>query len=542
MSTPSHLLFVGAVPSATGEAREVFFTHWQTAATAAEQTCLQKLLRATTIADEFADGVMLLPRLGTVSPWASKATDIAHRCGLVTLLRVERGWWYGKNGAELAVKVCDPMRQQILSADECEQWQQLFSATGECVIDETIALGNDAATGATVLAQENRARSLALAEDEINYLQQLYQQLGRDPTVAELMMFAQANSEHCRHKLFNGNWQLDNSNDTNDGQSLMAMIRRTHQANPQGVITAFNDNAAVVVGGGGSDFFPDADDIYRSHTSPQGVYVVAKAETHNHPTAISPYPGAATGSGGEIRDEAAAGRGATARAGFSGYMVSGINHAAHATCPPAPAHIASARQIIREAPLGAAAYNNEFGRPALAGFFRSFEQAHNERYFGFHKPVMLAGGLGHMLPSSVGKNEIPIGAYVLQLGGEGFRIGMGGGAASSRSGGDDAGLDFASVQRDNAEMQRRAQQVIETLRHREENPILSLHDVGAGGLANAVSELVHDAGRGVIVNLNAVPVQEQGMSAAEIWCNESQERYVLAILPTALEEFRRVCA
>lgn len=531
---PSLFTLYQSNPSSGKAARHnLFFTRWRTLPTEEDHTRIRRLLRAERAPARLADdGFVLLPRIGTVSPWSSKATDIAYRCGLSTLARVEHGWWYPGGDKALAEQVCDRMRQRVLFGTGANDWPQLFMLSDTATADETIALGDDAIAA---LRRQNEARSLALTADEIAYLAQLYQTLQRDPTAAELMMFAQANSEHCRHKLFNGLWH---SADDADGQSLMDFIRHTHAANPQGVITAFNDNSAVISSEGGSDFAVADDGVYRSHAPRDGLYIVAKAETHNHPTAISPYPGAATGSGGEIRDEAAAGRGAVTRAGFSGYMVSALENG---DAPPPPPHIASPRQIITEAPIGAAAYNNEFGRPALAGYFRSFEQQQGDRCFGFHKPAMIAGGIGHILPFSTGKHPLPVGALIVQLGGEGFRIGIGGGAASSRSGGDDEMLDFASVQRDNAEMQRRAQQVLETLRQRESNPILSLHDVGAGGLANAVSELVHDAGRGAHVDLNKVPVQEHGMSAAEVWCNESQERYVLALLPDEVKTLRQAC-
>lgn len=536
--------------AATDSARAVFFARWREAASAEDEALLRRLLQA--VADDeakeniAADGALLLPLAGTVSPWSSKATDIAHRCNLARLARVERGWWHADIAA--AQQACDRMRQQVLAAADFNQWQRLFAeaaAAEESTAAETTAAAMTADDIAAHIAQQNESQRLGLAAGEVAHLAACYAEAPggkRMPTRAELMMFAQANSEHCRHKLFNARWQCAGEDAAEaPPHSLMDFIRRTHNANPHGVITAFNDNAAVVEAAAGNDFAPGADDIYAEKDG--GLYLVAKAETHNHPTAISPFPGAATGSGGEIRDEAAAGCGAAARAGFSGYIVSSLSgDGSGAAVPPT---IATPQEIIAIAPLGAAAYNNEFGRPALAGFFRSYEETRGGRCFGFHKPLMLAGGLGHMLPQSAGKRALPVGALIVQLGGPGFRIGIGGGSASSRGGGRggaEAALDFASVQRDNAEMQRRAQQVLDALRRRTDNIILSLHDVGAGGLANAVCELVHDGGRGARVRLDAAPVGEANMTAAEIWCNESQERYVLVVAADAAETLAAVCA
>lgn len=514
------------------EAVELFFTAWRENASDALCARLQELLGAVLCedADIGVSGFIVIPRIGTISPWSSKATGIAHRCGLAELARVERGWWYPHKDIAEANALHDRMREKVFSGNECGHWRHLFPHN-MLVAVKVPPTGRFEATK-SALAEHSQEHGIGLTSDDIDYLVQMYAELGCQASFSELMMFAQANSEHCRHKFFNARWQRG-SEDT----SLMSFIRATHKVSPQGVITAFNDNSAVIRANAGADFAAEDDGIYKESKPNEGLYIVAKAETHNHPTAISPYPGAATGSGGEIRDEAAAGRGAVARAGFSGYIVSTLDGENNSP----PKHIASARQIMTEAPIGAAAYNNEFGRPALSGFFRTYQEEQSGRHFGYHKPVMLAGGIGHMLPYSAGKQDLPPESLIVVLGGESFRIGMGGGAASSRSGGADEGLDFASVQRDNAEMQRRAQQVLETLRRRENNPILSLHDVGAGGLSNAVTELVHSASRGALVDMEKIPIKEWDMSPEEIWCNESQERYVLAIAPEHKDEFEKVC-
>jgi phosphoribosylformylglycinamidine synthase len=390
------------------------------------------------------------------------------------------------------------------------------------------------------LGEANQRLGLALSEDEIEYLQHAYRRLGRDPTDAELTMFAQANSEHCRHKIFNADWIIDGERQP---QSLFSMIRHTHAATPQGTVVAYSDNAAVIEGRVAQRFFPDRN--LRYSFIQEETHSVIKCETHNHPTAISPFPGAATGAGGEIRDEGATGRGAKPKAGLVGYSVSNLR------IPGAvqpwegegtgkPERIASALDIMLEAPIGAAAYNNEYGRPNLCGYFRAFEMGSR----GYHKPIMLAGGLGSLRAQHAHKKAIPPGSLLIQLGGPGLLIGMGGGAASSMGAGSNvADLDFDSVQRDNAEIERRAQEVIDRCwQLGEANPILSIHDVGAGGLSNALPELVHGSGRGARIELRAVPVEDTGMSPREIWCNEAQERYVLAIAPRSLEGFRNICA
>ena len=529
----------------TIHAREVFFVCWEEEVN--ESLLLELLGNPVPFDEKFRDddgkvGYLLRPYDDLVSPWSSKATEVLHHCGLSNVKRVEQGRWFPAktNPTFLVSSVRDEMTQKMDTdiegdgyavVDVLNCWRDLFRR------DEREQGRNRFLTVEQIPAY-NDSEGLALSDTEIEYLADLYSQ--RKPMLAELMMFAQANSEHCRHKIFNARWQ---ETATDNGESLMDMIRRTHAANPRGVITAFADNAAVIEAATGEDFAPDKDGVYRRGNG--GLYIVAKAETHNHPTAISPYPGAATGSGGEIRDEAAAGRGAMACAGFSGYMVSPIHPSGEkASLPPPPSHIASSLQIMKDAPLGAAAFNNEFGRPALAGFFRAYGEKLNERDIGFHKPVMLAGGVGQMLPFAVGKCDIPPGAKIVQLGGPGFRIGIGGGSASSRANSGNGGnerLDFNSVQRENPEMQRRAQAVLDVFRRRKDSPILSLHDVGAGGLANAVCELVHAAGVGARIYLRDIPVGQHDLTAAEIWCNESQERYVLALATAAEAEFKAVC-
>src|SRR5687767_15602390 len=358
--------------------------------------------------------------------------------------------------------------------------------------------------------------------------------MGRDPTDAELTMFAQANSEHCRHKIFNADWIIDGARQP---QSLFAMIRHTHAANPQGTVLAYADNAAIIEGRDASRFHPDPQGVYRSHAGL--IHSVIKVETHNHPTATSPFPGASTGAGGEIRDEGATGRGSKPKAGLTGFTVSKLWDGQFGK----PAHIASPLQIMTEGPLGGAAFNNEFGRPNLAGYFRVYEQTIAGVRRGYHKPIMIAGGIGQISASQTHKLPFAAGTLLVQLGGPGMRIGMGGGAASSMAAGSNtAALDFDSVQRGNPEIQRRAQEVIN---HcwllGQNNPILAIHDVGAGGISNAFPELVDGAGKGATFDLRKVPLEETGLAPKEIWCNESQERYVIALDPAGLPLFDAMC-
>jgi phosphoribosylformylglycinamidine synthase len=510
-----------------------YFVETEGALGGQERKLLERLLDDGTPMLEGAGGEMFLvvPRLGTVSPWSSKATDIARNCGLAGVRRIERGTLYYLNtgNPSLAALLHDRMTQTVLrSLDEASR---LFGHIPPRPL-ESISV--------TEIGEANRRLGLALSDDEIEYLEHAYKGLGRDPTDAELTMFAQANSEHCRHKIFNADWIVDGERQP---QSLFSMIRHTHAASPRGTVLAYADNAAIIEGGQAQRFFPDESGVYRHHA--ELTHFVIKCETHNHPTAISPAPGAATGSGGEIRDEGATGRGAKPKAGLVGYSVShlrlpGLAHPWEAADPGKPGRIASALDIMLEAPIGAAAFNNEFGRPNLCGYFRTFEFGNR----GYHKPIMLAGGVGSIRAAHTAKAPLAAGSLLVQLGGPALLIGMGGGAASSMGAGANVeDLDFDSVQRDNAEMERRAQEVIDRCwQLGEANPILSIHDVGAGGLSNAVPELAHSAGRGARVELRSIPSEDSGMSPREIWCNEAQERYVLAISPKSLDLFKAICA
>jgi phosphoribosylformylglycinamidine synthase len=495
----------------------------------------------------------IVPRLGTTSPWSSKATDIAHVCGLDAVTRIERAIAFtishkqGVSGAKVELAqvgavLADRMTESVVLA-EPELAKVLGGHAGTPRPLGHVALG---ANGAKTLRTASDRLGLALADDEIEYLVARYQELGRDPTDVELMMFAQANSEHCRHKIFNAEFHVDGEKQE---RSLFQLIKRTNEVSPGGVLSAYKDNAAVVEGSAAARFFPDPDGVYRGHHEPS--HILGKVETHNHPTAISPFPGAATGSGGEIRDEGATGRGAKPKAGLVGFTVSNLR------LPGAlepweqgewvgkPARIASALDIMIDGPLGGAAFNNEFGRPAIVGYFRTYEQRESATVArGYHKPVMLAGGIGAVRPQHVQKGKVPEGAALIVLGGPAFLIGLGGGAASSVSQGASAeALDFASVQRDNAEIQRRCQEVIDRCwALGDNNPIASIHDVGAGGLSNAMPELVHDAGLGATLELRAIPTGEPDLSPLELWSNEAQERYVLAIDPARVAEFAALCS
>jgi phosphoribosylformylglycinamidine synthase len=485
----------------------------------------------------------VVPRLGTVSPWSSKATDIARICGLTAVRRIERGVAWIVAGAvgdraALARALHDRMTESVLEREG--------DAAGLFARREPRP-GRTIAREAGALARANRELGLALSPDEIEYLAAGFGALGRDPTDVELMMFAQANSEHCRHKIFNATFEIDGRDEPD---SLFQLIKRSTAASPGGVLSAYRDNASVIEGPEADRFFADpATGVYGYRREP--AHILMKVETHNHPTAISPYPGAATGAGGEIRDEGATGRGAKPKAGITGFSVSNLRipglerpwEVDHGK----PARIASALDIMLEGPIGAAAFNNEFGRPCVAGYFRSFEleieQPGGREVRGYHKPIMVAGGFGNVRPGHVQKGSIAPGDPVIVLGGPAMLIGLGGGAASSvASGASEEGLDFASVQRDNAEMQRRCQEVIDRCwALGAENPIVSVHDVGAGGLSNALPELVHESGRGARFELRAVPSDEPGLSPLEIWCNEAQERYVLAVARERLGAFTALC-
>ena len=492
--------------------------------------------------------IVVVPRIGTISPWSSKATDILHTCGLTAVDRIERGIHYTLTAdaeiddvAGLHALLHDRMTETVLnkSADAA----LLFAAHEPAALGRIPLLSQ----GRDALLKANAGYGLALSGDEVDYLVEKFVALDRDPTDTELMMFAQANSEHCRHKIFNATWFVDGEQQPH---TLFDLIRATHAASPDGVLSAYKDNAAVIAGGPGQRFVADVDDgVYRHYDEP--VHTLLKVETHNHPTAISPFPGAATGSGGEIRDEGATGRGARPKAGLTGFSVSHLRVPGQPEPwepPPArPDRLASPLQIMLEGPIGGAAFNNEFGRPNILGYFRTLEQAGADgTVWGYHKPIMIAGGLGAIRAPDVDKLEAPAGSLIVALGGPAMLIGLGGGAASSvGSGVSSAELDFASVQRGNPEMQRRAQQVIDACwaagLTREDNPILLVHDVGAGGLSNAVPELIDQSRRGGQVELRDIPSAEAGMSPLEIWCNEAQERYVLAIDPQRLDWFDAQC-
>jgi phosphoribosylformylglycinamidine synthase len=494
-------------------------------------------------------GALLLvtPRLGTISPWSSKATDIARNCGFASVKRIERGTAFHVSDSvtadqmsAVAARLHDRMTESVLTSVDAAK------ALFHHVVPQPLTTVDVLDGGRDALVKANSELGLALSPDEIDYLVENFCNLRRNPTDVELMMFAQANSEHCRHKIFNASWTVDGEPQP---LSLFGMIRETHKAHPQGTVVAYSDNAAVIEGAPIRRFYPRGDGAsgYEYAYSEQTTHILAKVETHNHPTAISPFPGAATGSGGEIRDEGATGRGSKPKAGLCGFSVSDLRIPGHLqpweSSYGKPERIASALDIMIEGPIGAAAFNNEFGRPNLAGYFRSFEQEFRGEMRGYHKPIMIAGGLGNIAAEHCFKIRFPAGSLLIQLGGPGMLIGLGGGAASSMAtGSNTADLDFASVQRGNPEIQRRAQEVIDRCwQQGDSNPILAVHDVGAGGISNAMPELANDAGCGAAFDLRALPSEEPGMSPREIWSNEAQERYVLAIAPERLAEFRALC-
>jgi phosphoribosylformylglycinamidine synthase len=496
--------------------------------------------------------VLITPRVGTESPWSSKATDIAHVCGLEAVRRVERGTVYFIDSTvplehaelrRLAANLHDRMTESVWI--DSLRPQQLFHADGAAARPlRIVSLGED---GRAALGKANRDWGLALSSVEIDYLVAAFGKLQRDPTDVELMMFAQANSEHCRHKIFNADFIVDGSQ---KNMSLFAMIRATYARNSSGVLSAYRDNAAVIEGGAASRFFPDPS-TRRYVAVSEPADILMKVETHNHPTAISPFPGAATGAGGEIRDEGATGIGAKPKAGLTGYSVSNLKIPGMVQDWEGdfgkPERIASALDIMIAAPLGAAAFNNEFGRPNICGYFRTFEQQGLEAggtvIRGYHKPIMIAGGLGNIRRPDVEKKDVVVGAPLVVLGGPSMLIGLGGGAASSvGSGQSSSDLDFASVQRGNAEIQRRAQEVIDRCWEMgEANPILLIHDVGAGGLSNALPEAIAHSRRGGRIDLRKIPSAESELSPMEIWCNEAQERYVLALAPGSVPLFAALC-
>ena len=511
---------------------------------------LQALLAAQSVeqtpkAREGLHLFLVTPRLGTISPWASKATNIAENCGLEGIERIERGmavWLEGAltNGQkqQWAALLHDRMTESVLT--DIDAAAQLFHHIQSETFSSVDVLGG----GKEALVKANTEMGLALSADEIDYLVENYQALNRNPSDVELMMFAQANSEHCRHKIFNADFIL---NGEKQPKSLFGMIRDTHNAHPEGTVVAYKDNSSVIEGAKIERFYPNAAENqgYRFHE--EDTHIIMKVETHNHPTAIAPFAGAATGAGGEIRDEGATGKGSRPKAGLTGFTVSNLNipglEQPWEQAYGKPGHIASPLDIMIEGPIGGAAFNNEFGRPNLLGYFRTFEEKFDGQVRGYHKPIMIAGGLGSIQAQQTHKDEIPEGALLIQLGGPGMLIGLGGGAASSmNTGTNDASLDFNSVQRGNPEIERRAQEVIDRCwQLGDQNPIISIHDVGAGGLSNAFPELVNDAGRGAVFKLREVPLEEHGLSPLQIWCNESQERYVLSILEKDLETFRAIC-
>ena len=498
--------------------------------------------------------IFTLPRFGTTSPWSSKATDIAKVCGLSSIERIERGVVFSlaltnkdKRPKKEAIDLLYDRMTEVAITD-LKQAKEIFSSLEPQPFSEVDILSD----GKSALETANLQLGLALNDDEIEYLLEQFTKLNRNPTDAELMMFAQANSEHCRHKVFNADWIIDG---IEKERSLFQMIKHTHEASSRNVLSAYKDNAAVIAGHKADWFLPNLDDQkYRRFNDE--IHTMMKVETHNHPTAISPYPGAATGSGGEIRDEAATGRGAMPKAGLTGFSVS------HLFIPDdvqswentigKPDHIASALDIMLDGPIGGAAYNNEFGRPNILGYFRTFEEHNKEEVntsWGFHKPIMIVGGMGNISDSSVKKNDIEAGSLIIVLGGPAMLIGLGGGSASSlNAGSSDSELDFASVQRDNAELERRAQEVITRcfamgVQNKEEkaNPIILIHDVGAGGLSNAIPEVADHSKMSADISLRDIDNAEPGMSPLEIWCNEAQERYVLSIHPEDLEIFDQIC-
>jgi len=575
------------------------FVNSESALDAAQTAVVEALLRygepARVDIPRHVETMLVVPRFGTISPWASKATDIAHNCGLSGIRRIERGVEFsiamksslstflgGQKKLDDAARsaVADALHDRMTEsiASGRDQAYHLFDALPLTPLERVDVTG----TGRGALAAANSALGLALADDEIDYLVDAFAALGRNPSDAELMMFAQANSEHCRHKIFNASWTIDGEVQE---MSLFAMIRNTHKIAPEGTIVAYSDNSAVMAGASVQRWYPrGADQVYAA--SEELTHILMKVETHNHPTAISPFAGAATGSGGEIRDEGATGRGARPKAGMSGFSVSnlrlpgavqawetaadaarpmglrgdiadaqstaasakpnGKNASAAQAEPEAygrPERIASPLQIMTDGPLGGAAFNNEFGRPNLAGYFRVYEQNVGGQVRGYHKPVMIAGGIGNIADAHTFKHEFPAGTLLIQIGGPGMRIGMGGGAASSMATGTNtAALDFDSVQRGNPEIQRRAQEVINACwQLGADNPILSIHDVGAGGLSNAFPELVEGANKGASFAIDRIALEETGLSPREIWSNEAQERYVLAIAPENAARFDAMC-
>ena len=537
------------LPAAQLSSEFWYFTASDAPLAADDAAKLEVLIDAQSVAaPQVSDGLnlfLITPRLGTVSPWASKATDIAHNCGLSQITRIERGmavWVSGRLNEDekraWAALLHDRMTESVLP--DFQAAEKLFAHPEA----QTFATVNVLNGGRDALVQANAELGLALSADEIDYLVENYRALNRNPSDVELMMFAQANSEHCRHKIFNADFVL---NGQAQEKSLFRMIRDTHEAHPEGTVVAYKDNASIIEGVKIRRFYPHAAENQGYRFAEEDTHILMKVETHNHPTAIAPFAGAATGAGGEIRDEGATGRGARPKAGLTGFTVSNLNIPGFAQPWEQPygkpGHLASALDIMIDGPIGGAAFNNEFGRPNLLGYFRTFEQEFDGQVRGYHKPIMIAGGLGNIQAQQTHKNEIPEGALLIQLGGPGMLIGLGGGAASSMdTGSNDSSLDFNSVQRGNPEIERRAQEVIDRCwQLGAANPIIAIHDVGAGGLSNAFPELVNDAGRGAVFKLRDVPLEEHGLTPLQIWCNEAQERYVLSVLPENLDTFSALC-
>ena len=538
------------LPQADLKSEFWYFVHSTADLDGAAVEKMQALLEAKRVENvpQVSEGLhlfLITPRIGTISPWSSKATDIAHNCGLDGVERIERGMavyvsgsLHGNERAQWASLLHDRMTESVLP--DFQSAEQLFAAHEDQSFDTVDVLDG----GRAALEAADKNMGLALSSDEIDYLVENYRALNRNPSDVELMMFAQANSEHCRHKIFNADFIL---NGEKQPKSLFRMIRDTHEASPQGTVVAYKDNSSVIEGAQIERFYPNADQGQAYGFHKENTHIIMKVETHNHPTAIAPFAGAATGAGGEIRDEGATGRGSRPKAGLTGFTTSNLQvpgfRQPWEQDYGKPEHIASPLDIMTDGPLGGAAFNNEFGRPNLLGYFRTFEAEKNGTVHGYHKPIMIAGGLGNIQAEQTHKHEIPEGALLIQLGGKGMLIGLGGGAASSMdTGSNSADLDFNSVQRGNPEIERRAQEVIDRCwQLGQGNPIIAIHDVGAGGLSNAFPELVNDAGRGAVFELRDVPLEEHGMSPLQIWCNESQERYVLSILPEDLDKFRAIC-
>ncbi|MBI3285983.1 MAG: phosphoribosylformylglycinamidine synthase [Burkholderiales bacterium] len=548
------------------------YVHFVDASSALSEDDVARLNAMLMYGDAFAgseegDSFVVIPRFGTISPWASKATDIAHNCGMQQIHRIERGISYfvqvktGLLGG--AKKLSETSRQAVAALLHDRMTEMVLAEAGQAqalfteLVAKPLEFVDVLLGGKQALLAANSELGLALSDDEIDYLVDAFTAAERNPTDVELMMFAQANSEHCRHKIFNADWTIDG---VKQDKSLFQMIKNTHQLQPKGTIVAYSDNSSVIEGAKVARFYPRGaqhGNVYQA--TEELTHTLMKVETHNHPTAISPFPGASTGAGGEIRDEGATGRGAKPKAGLTGFTVSNLmlpgaiqpwenagdslNGAATAAVYGKPDRIASPLQIMIEGPIGGAAFNNEFGRPVLGGYFRTYEQNVGGTVYGYHKPIMIAGGIGSISDIHTKKDDLPVGSLLIQLGGPGMRIGMGGSAASSMATGTNtADLDFDSVQRGNPEMERRAQEVVNSCwQMGAANPILSIHDVGAGGLSNAFPEITNDAKRGALFDLRKVPLEESGMAPKEIWSNESQERYVLGIAPESLALFRAFC-